>query len=257
MVTCNKNLAARLIAEMLGSMLVQCIGCCYSGLSVTSARSTLDQLFNPGREYVPKFQGTSLGYAFTWGGLILAGTMAFRIVSGAHLNPIISVASIIIRNIKLVDGLLYIVMQLGGSCLGYCIAFAMYGNLLSETQFCVTEVSSVWWMALVVEFYISGAWVLAFCSSVHESNQPPNESVSLKIGFVVICATLVGTQYSQSCMNPFRSLWPALFHGFYKHIYIYVGIPIGASISLAFAWRYLYLMNADETVSGPGGPDKD
>ncbi|XP_017958436.1 putative aquaporin NIP4-1 [Drosophila navojoa] len=238
MVKCDKDLAARLIAEFLGSMLVQSIGCSYSG-SVYSLTS-------------------HVAYAFTWGGLIIVGTMAFRIVSGAHLNPIISLASIILKNIKWVDGLLYMAMQLAGSCLGYCIAYAMFRDPHLHANFCVTHVlADPWWKALIVEFYISGAWVLAFCSSVHESHEQPDESVSLKIGFVVICATFVGTQYSRSCMNPFRSLWPALFYGYYKYIFIYLAIPFGASVALAFAWRYLYLLNADETVSGPGGPDKD
>lgn len=190
---CNKNLAARLVAEFVGSMLVQCIGCFYSGPTVESFAESIGNIFNPNPPAKPVEAQSPVAYAFGWGGLIIVGTMAFRIVSGAHLNPIISVASMIVKNIKVMDGILYILMQLAGSCLGYLIAFAMFGNFFSKTKFCVTTVTvDPFWKALLIEFFISGAWVLAFCASVHESQEPPNESVSLKIGFVCICATLVG-----------------------------------------------------------------
>lgn len=232
----SKQLFIRLLCELIASLLVQFLGCSFG-------------------------QGSSLAYAFAWGGLIIVGTMAFRIISGAHINPCISIASMILKNIKVLDGFLYMLMQLVGSAIGFLIAYVMFGsNTLfgANTNYCVTTVTvDPWWKALIIEFYLTGAWVLAFCSSWHESNQELNESVSLKIGLVVVGATLVGAQYSHTCMNPFRSLWPAIFSMNFDHIYIYVGMPIVAAILLPFAWLYIYLLGEEETAKGPGAEVKN
>ncbi|XP_064542964.1 uncharacterized protein LOC135431654 [Drosophila montana] len=237
---CNKALIVKLLCEFLASFFVQFIGCSLTEQTFLGIALPLTGSF---------------AYAMSWGGSVLAATQAFRIVSGAHINPCISIASMILENVKIIDGLLYILMQLIGSALGFGLSFGIfYNSHIKNQKFCCTALNvDPMWKAILLEFYMTGAWVFAMCASWHESNETMLESISLRIGLIVVAATFVGANFTRSCMSPFRSLWPAIAAGAYNHIYIYVAVPPVTAILLAFAWRFLYLQNKPETVKAEGG----
>ncbi|XP_030554892.1 aquaporin-like [Drosophila novamexicana] len=237
---CNKALIVKLLCEFLASFFVQFIGCAlteesFLGISLPTTGS--------------------FAYAMSWGGSVLAATQAFRIVSGAHINPCISIASMILENVNILDGMLYILMQLLGSALGFGLSFGIfYDSKFKNKKFCCTAITlDPWWKAILLEFYMTGAWVFAMCASWHESNEMMLESISLRIGLVVVAATYVGANFTRSCMSPFRSLWPAIAAGVYTHIYVYVAVPPLTAILLAVAWRFLYLQGKSETVKPEEG----
>jgi len=163
----------KLLAEFLASLLVQFVGC--SVASVTTA---------------------SMAYSLGWGGSVIAGTQAFRIISGAHINPCISVAAMIMKNVEVVDGLFYILMQLLGSAVGFGIAYGVMCPNFLNNFFCVTKVSiKPWWKSIFLEFYMTGAWVLAMCASWNKANENLLETISLRIGIVVTACNLAGVSF--------------------------------------------------------------
>ncbi|EDW02260.1 GH21897 [Drosophila grimshawi] len=154
----------------------------------------------------------------------------------------------ILQNVEILDGFLYILMQLIGSALGYGVAYGLYFKKGMSTKFCVTVVRiDPWWKSILLEFYMTGAWVFAMCASWHTSNEKLLESISLRIGLVVVAATLVGTEATGASMNPFRSLWPAVVAQYWDYIWIYLVIPPVTAALLGVCWRFLYLQGKDES----------
>ncbi|KAH8261039.1 hypothetical protein KR044_002588 [Drosophila immigrans] len=228
----NKELLLKLLAEILASMFVQFFGCCVSTANLT---------------FLP--------YAVGWGGSVIAATQAFRILSGAHINPCISIAAMIMQKVDIIDGLLYILMQLLGSAVGFGIAYGIVRRDLDFSKgFCVTKiVIEPWWKSILIEFYATGAWVLAMCASWHIANETLLETISLRIGIVVTAATLAGGVYTGASMNPFRSLWPAIADSYWDYIYIYMAVPPVTAALMAVAWRFLYLQGSNENSKEGGG----
>jgi len=245
----NKEFFVKLLAEFLASLFVQFVGCSVASWS-----------------YV------SLAYSFGWGGSVIAATQAFRIVSGAHINPCISVAAMIMKNVEVVDGFLYILMQLLGSACGFGISYG-FVRFENSRNFCVTQVMiKPWWKSIFLELYTTGAWVFAMCASWNKANETMLETISLRIGIVVTACNLAGVRYisiiiiylfiyifilqgayTGASMNPFRSLWPAIAASYWEYIYIYMAVPLVTSILLSVAWRFLYLQGKDENAEAAGG----
>ncbi|XP_030380634.1 aquaporin-like [Scaptodrosophila lebanonensis] len=225
----TKKLIAAILGEFLASLIVQFVGC---------LGSTQRTLLFP----------SSLGVAFSWGCSVLAATQIFRIVSGAHINPCISIASMILKQVKIVQGLIYILMQFLGSTVGFFIAYAFQE---STTGFCNAsfhESSFRFWKALLIEAYLTGAWVLAMCASWHPSNELLSESISLRIGLVVTACHIIGATSTGPSMNPFRSLVPAVMSEDFDFIYIYMVVPPVTAILLALAWRFIYVYNGNKST---------
>ncbi|KAH8371633.1 hypothetical protein KR093_008350, partial [Drosophila rubida] len=214
----NKELLVKLLAELLASFCVQFAGCCVACPVVS---------------YLP--------YAVAWGGAVVAATQAFRIVSGAHISPCITIAALIMEKLGIIESLLYVFMQLVGSALGFGFAYGFVRHK-NSIRFCVTQITiHPWWKAILLEFYMTGAWVLAMCSSWNVANENMLESISLRIGIVVTASTLAGGGHTGASMNPFRSLWPAIADGYWTHFYVFFLVPPITAALLALAWRYLFL----------------
>lgn len=173
MVESNSGLFVRLLCEFLASFFVQVFGCVVSNLSGT------------------------IKNALAWGCAVIAVTQAFRIVSGAHINPCISVAAMILDVIDVAEGFLYITFQFLGSALGFVIAYLGLHNASQRgSLFCVAKVSlEPWWKSLLIEIYMTGAWVFAMCASWSYYNVNLLESISLRIGLVVACCHIVGVSF--------------------------------------------------------------
>lgn len=170
----KKELLKELFCEFLASLFVQVIGC-----SVTKNFGDIQ-------------------HALAWGGAVAAATQAFRIVSGAHINPCITIAAMILRVVEVVEGLLYIIFQLIGSACGFGIAYALFHNSeFKGKALCVCLVTlEPWWKSLLLEIFMTGAWVLAMCASWNYSNVNLLESISLRIGLVVAICHLVGVSFA-------------------------------------------------------------
>lgn len=173
MVESSKRLFVRLLCEFLASFFVQVFGCVVSQLS------------------------GSIKHALAWGCAVIAATQAFRIVSGAHINPCISIAAMILNVVDIAEGFLYITFQFLGSALGFVIAYVgLHNSPHRGSLFCVAKVTlEPWWKSLLLEIYMTGAWVFAMCASWSYFNVNLLESISLRIGLVVAVCHIVGVSF--------------------------------------------------------------
>lgn len=163
-------------------------------------------------------------------------------VSGAHLNPIVSIAFALRRDFqwRRVPG--YIVAQLLGALLAALLLRAAFGNVanlgatLPGTGFSTSQ-------AFLIELVLSVGLVSTILGTASTAqNVGPLSAVG--VGGYIALAGLWASPVSGASMNPARSLGPALASGNLHQLWIYLAAPaIGMLVAVAAAY----------ILRGPGG----
>ncbi len=181
-----------------------------------------------------------IGVAFTFGIAIFVLVNMFGKISGANMNPAVTLALYVSRKITLSDALFYIVMQ----CAGAICASMLICHLLPETPtFGETLPSITKERAIFVEsiatFFIMFAIVLSF------RNQDLENKLPSVLGAIVFLDIMVFGPLTGASMNPARTLGPAIVSGNYTDISIYIIGPIFGALLAVFVGYILHPRNHD------------
>jgi aquaporin Z len=166
---------------------------------------------------------------------VLAIILFMGAVSGAHLNPAVSVAFALRGDFPWwrVPG--YIVAQLVGATLGCLFLLGVFGNVqhLGAT---LPGPGYHAWQALLMEIALTGGLVSVILGTA-SSAQNVGTVGALGVGGYIALAGLWAAPVSGTSMNPARSFGPALVSGDWTAYWVYVVGPLlGAGIAVGFAW---------------------
>jgi len=148
-------------------------------------------------------------------------------VSGAHLNPIVSVAFALRREFPWRRVPLYVVAQLAGATSACLVLWATLGKVgdLGTTvpAHGVTDIQ-----ALVIEAVLTLGLVSTILGSASGAqNVGPLSAVA--VGAYIAVAGLWSSPVTGASMNPARSIGPAVVLGHFRHLWLYVvGPAVGA-----------------------------
>ena len=176
-------------------------------------------------------------------GLMVAAIILFMgTVSGAHLNPAVSVAFALRGDFpwKRVPG--YVVAQFAGAVLAALLLWALIGKQgsagLTVPGSGISTITARLWEAVLTAGLVSV--ILGTASGA----QQVGSLAALGVGGYIILAGLWGAPVSGASMNPVRSLGPALVLGDWTGWWAYLAGPaIGAVIAVGIAY----------VLRGPGG----
>jgi aquaporin Z len=177
----------------------------------------------------------SLSAAVVAPGLMVMAIILFMgAVSGAHLNPVVSVAFASRGDFpwKRVPG--YIGMQLLGATLACVFLLSVFGNIehLGAT---LPGPGYKAWQAFMTEIALTGTLVSVILGTA-SSAQNVGTIGALGVGGYVALAGLWAAPVSGASMNPARSFGPALVAGDWTAYWVYVAGPlIGAAIAVGCA----------------------
>jgi aquaporin Z len=171
-------------------------------------------------------------------GLILAGIIyAFGQISGAHVNPAVTLGVVLTGKLKWREAVWYWVAQLAGGVLaaaGLYFAFGGASNGLGATL-PASEVSAP--QAVFVEAALTFLFVNTILHTAVKKNGTP--FAGLAIGLTLAAAILMGGPLTGASLNPARTFGPALFTGNLGTFWIYLlGPAAGAGLA---AWVYRIL----------------
>ena len=190
----------------------------------------------------------SLGH----GGAIAFMVYAFGHVSGAHINPAVTIPMMITRKIGIADGVGYIISQLIGAVaaaatlkvilpeLGGAVNFATQGG---PSELINNSISSGFLVEAIMTFFLV---VTIFMVAVHKKAAPGIHGLS--IGGMVFLIHLVGVPLTGASVNPARTFGPALISGFWEFHWLYWVAPIVGGIIAGVLMNYIYVNKAEKEV---------
>jgi aquaporin Z len=167
--------------------------------------------------------------------MVLAIILFMGAISGAHLNPAVSIAFAARGDFpwRRVPG--YIIAQLVGAALACLLLKALFGNagMLGATE--PGSGSSVW-VALIMEFVLTAGLVSTILgTSSKAQNLGPISAFG--VGAYIILAGLWASPISGASMNPARSFGPDLLLWNFSNYWIYIVGPIaGALLAVGIAY---------------------
>uniref|UniRef100_A0A1Y9IVN1 Uncharacterized protein n=1 Tax=Anopheles minimus TaxID=112268 RepID=A0A1Y9IVN1_9DIPT len=170
-----------------------------------------------------------LATALSSGFSMIALTQCFLHISGAHINPAVSIGMLVSRQVSPLRALLYIVAQSGGSIAGAALLYGVtvpgyQGNL----QAAVSHSSSLAaWERFGVEFILTFIVVLAYLISTSSFKKYFGSS-AIAIGAAYSACSFVSMPY----LNPARSLGPSFVLNKWDNHWVYwVGPLVGGAVS--------------------------
>ena len=207
-----------LLCEFLGTML----------LVIVATSTGLPVAHRP----VPDLNG-----ALASGLIVATVIVGFGYISGAHINPAVTVTFLAAAEIDFLRALCYIGMQLLGaisaSALVFSITPAHARGSLGMTM--VTDGVTLT-QAFVVEFIITFILTYTVHAICDQRRDDVGGSKALAVGFAVTLGCLFGGPYTGGSMNPARSFGPAWALGIWEHHWIYWFGPLAGSITAALIY---------------------
>jgi len=207
------------VAELIGTGLLMFLGC----------MGCVSQYDEP----TPTHHMGGISFGLT----VMIIIQVFGHISGAHLNPAVTLATVIFGMLKPLMGLVYIVAQFVGATLGYGLLKILISDNYVTEGFCATtvnsKISSV--QGLGIEIVISTVLILICCAVWDKRNADKPDSVPLRFGLAISAISMVAGPLTGASMNTARSFAPLVFGGSWKDHWIYwlgptVAAPIGCGL---------------------------
>jgi MIP family channel proteins len=207
--------------------------------------------------------GGVVGIAFAHGLAFALLVAAIGGISGGHINPAVTFGMIITGQIAVMRGVMYIVAQLIGACIGTLLLRAfILDDILRELgggggHAMNTAVVSETWHGMFLEAL--GAFVLVWTIFAVAVNPRTRSGIAapLYIGSAVLVIHLFLVPLTGSGINPARTFGPALFlpsaadgiPGRWSDAWIYYVGPLLGAAAAALSYYLLYLMPPRSTQS--------
>lgn len=180
---------------------------------------------------------THVGIAITFGLIVTAMIYTLGNISGAHLNPAVTLAFWVAKEFPAKQIAPYLMAQLLGAFMASGILkFLFPGNdLLGATLPAGSEMQS-----FVLEIILT--FLLMFVIlHVAKGSSEQGMFAGLIIGFVVLLEAMFAGPICGASMNPVRSLSPAIVSGHLEHLWIYLSAPVIGAILAVYPWQVLKL----------------
>jgi aquaporin Z len=168
--------------------------------------------------------------------MVLAVILFMGAISGAHLNPAVSIAFATRGDFPWLRVPGYIIAQLVGATLACLLLKALFGNagMLGATE--PSSGSSVW-QALIMEFVLTAGLVSTILGTASRA-QNLGPISAFGVGAYIILAGLWASPISGASMNPARSFGPDLVLWNFSNYWVYIVGPIAGGL-LAVGIAYI------------------
>ncbi|XP_071989094.1 aquaporin-5-like [Engystomops pustulosus] len=185
---------------------------------------------------------TVLQIAFTFG--LGIGTMVQAVghISGAHINPAVTIALLVGARISLVQTFFYVIAQMLGAVVGAALLYEFAPPDI-RGGFGVNQPSNntTSGQALAIEIILTMQLVLCIFASTDSQRTDNIGSPAISIGLSVVLGHLLGIYYTGCSMNPARSFGSALMTGNFEYHWIFWVGPITGAIFACLLYDYVFV----------------
>lgn len=212
-----------LLAEFLGNFLLNFFGC---GSVVVMSFSPLNK---------PNFVFVALAFGL----VVFVCVQSLGHVSGAHLNPAVTVGMLSVGNITVIKAVLYIIVQCIGALAGSATLKALLPEEWHSSGLGITTLNPKFTalQGFGIEFFL-GFLLLLVVSGVCDPNRPEAKAAGpLAIGLAVALGHMGAINFTGSSMNPARSFGSAVIAGVWAHHWVYWVGPIAGGVVAALIYH--------------------
>jgi aquaporin Z len=177
-----------------------------------------------------------LGIAVTFGLIVMVMIYSIGNISGAHINPAVSIGFTIAKKFPVKDLIPYIISQLLGALLASIILKFLFPENLSlgTTTPAGSEMQS-FVLEIILTFFL-----MFVIMSVSQGSKETGMFAGIAIGSTIMIDALFAGPITGASMNPARSLAPALISGNLTHIWIYIAAPVIGATLAVFVWKFFH-----------------
>jgi aquaporin Z len=175
--------------------------------------------------------GVSLAFAF----IVTAMIYTIGHISGAHLNPAVTIAFWAIGRFPRREIVPYVLAQ----CIGATLASAVLRSILGSVGQLGATLSTIATVGtLIVELLLSFVLMFVIMAVATDDRASPGFA-PIAIGLTVGFCALMGGPLTGASMNPARSLGPALIGGLWDQHWLYWAGPIMGMLLAAHTYEWL------------------
>ena len=178
---------------------------------------------------------THVGIAITFGLIVMTMIYGLGSISGAHLNPAVSISFTIAKRFPAKELLPYLVSQVAGAFLASLLLRYLFP--LNDTLGATLPAGAAN-QSFILEFILTFFLMLVIIN-VATGSKEQGMFAGLAIGGVVALEAMFAGPVCGASMNPARSLAPAIVSGHTEHLWVYIIAPVtGAALAIP-TWKYL------------------
>jgi aquaporin NIP len=173
---------------------------------------------------------TNVGVGLTFGMIVLTMIYAVGDVSGAHLNPAVTVGFFAARRLERRMILPYLLSQLSGAL---AASLLLRGLFPQHATLGLTAPAGPALQSLILEIILT-ALLMFVILNVSTGAKERGITAGIAVGSVIALEALFAGPISGASMNPARSLAPALVSQHLANLWIYLVAPVaGALVAVA------------------------
>jgi aquaporin NIP len=175
------------------------------------------------------------GIAFTFGLIVMVMIYALGPISGAHLNPAVTIAFTIAKRFPAKQILPYIISQ----AIGAFLASAILRFLFADNELLGTTLPAGSAMQSFVLETILTFFLMLVIVHVATGSKEQGMFAGLAIGSTVLLEAMFAGPICGASMNPIRSLSPAIVSGHLEYLWIYIAAPPLGALLAILTWNIL------------------
>jgi MIP family channel proteins len=176
----------------------------------------------------------TVGVALVFGLVIMVMVYATGHLSGAHINPAVTIAFTLTRHFPPRDAAAYVAAQLAGAAAGALLLLAVWTDAPADLGATVPTIATG--SAFVYELVLT-AFLMFVIMAVATDTRAVGPAAAIAIGGTVGLDALFGGPVTGASMNPARSFGPALASGEWSDFWVYVAGPLAGAAVGAFAYQ--------------------
>ena len=238
------NIGKKFIAELLGTFFLVFFG---TGAAVVTL--LISDSVTPGAAGIGLLGGLGdwIAIALAFGLTVMDCIYLFGKISGAHLNPAVTIGLLVSKNISLIDSVYYIFAQVIGACLGSFLLWYILGSAAVTVGGlgATAPGMGVGYMQAMVAECIGTFFLVLVVMGVAVDKKAEPGFAGISIGMTVATVIVVLGAFTGASINPARTFGPYLMDmllggqnlwGFFP---IYLVGPIVGGILAALVYTYL------------------
>ena len=186
-----------------------------------------------------------LGVAFAFGLVVFAVAYAFGPISGANVNPAVTLGLLLAGRLNLKDAVWYWVAQFVGAILGaatlqlFVSSFGVkdYTGALGTNAYDNGAINLAG--AFVLELILTAVFVLVILLATEKVANP--NMAGATIGFTLTLVHIVGIPLTGTSVNPARSFGPALMVGgeALSQVWLFIAAPLAGAVVAWAIWKLI------------------